>query len=989
MVERDVGQARSVAVCPQPPGLCAVPMSRGGGLGDTVRMWRSVLLLVCLSLPCAARDALASTLPGQPLQQRFGVEQHEGEPASHAVLGLADGRVLIANGRGVLQFDGSYWDLLELPGLSPARDIHQGPDGRLYVGGYDQFGFLEADRGGRFSYVDLRDEFGVGGEQATFGVIWELASNSRGVYFRSDEEIFFYGLAGERERWPTGPEHRRLFAAGDLLYTRIEGRGFGTLGGAGFELVAGGERFAQRPLSLVFPRPDGLLLISEEGCFLADQSGIRALPSDADEVLRQRPPSSGLQLSDGSYLLGTDVGDLIHLDAQLTLRAVHPLGPYAVLGLGRDREGGVWAASEGELVRLQLPSPWSKFGFRDGLRGAPRDTAYSQGALWVATSSGVFRSALREGEVRFELAIETALEATALLATDDGLLVADREGVLWQRGGAAARRIATIASTFDMIQSTEHPGRIFVLGETEVLVLQSTADNWTVAQRWPLDGVGNSTLIERDAQTIWIDDWRGPPQRWRIDPDSAELLERQRVDESTGLEWDRSLGSVLFELDDQLYVASGQRVFRSDGERFLPFPGAPFALFERPFDMGLAQTPYGDFAYGERQLFRRLPGTDDWQLATPGSSVARGFFDLQMDRDGKLRIKTWSGVLQFDPETAEPPLVPLAVTLGGWRLRSADGRAEELSAGPALALRMEKGDALSFDFSMPTMEPGVSFRYRIDDGSDRGWSDWSAASRPALILRSPPPGNYRLAIEGRTRSGRIGEPLALSFRVLPRWYQTTWARVLAVCAGLLLLLALAQLVARLRYRQVHAANRLLEARITERTAELESANQKLAELATEDSLTKVANRRAMEQALSREWERCGELGQPLGLIMIDVDHFKQFNDEHGHLEGDKQLIRVAQTLAGMVHPVRELLARFGGEEFAVILPGYTLEAVNERAETMRTAFDGGAFPTTVSIGIASEVPGPGRTPTHLLREADSALYRAKRQGRNRVAGPPA
>nr|WP_282452909.1 GGDEF domain-containing protein [Lysobacter sp. CAU 1642] len=281
------------------------------------------------------------------------------------------------------------------------------------------------------------------------------------------------------------------------------------------------------------------------------------------------------------------------------------------------------------------------------------------------------------------------------------------------------------------------------------------------------------------------------------------------------------------------------------------------------------------------------------------------------------------------------------------------------------------------------MEPGVEFRQRID-GLDGSWSEWSPARRPALTLRAPGPGEYLLRVEGRTRNGRLGEPLAFAFAVRPAWWQTPWARIGLGCAVLLLLLLGAQLLARLRYRQFRAANRRLEAKIAERTLELKQANAKLAELATEDSLTGVANRRALEQAMAREWERCAELRQPLSLVMIDVDHFKQFNDQHGHLEGDQQLVRVAEKLDEMVRPVRELLARFGGEEFAVVLPGTHLEEAIQRAEAMRASFDHPGFPTTVSVGVASEVPAAGRTPTDLLRDADTALYAAKRQGRNRV-----
>jgi diguanylate cyclase (GGDEF)-like protein len=123
---------------------------------------------------------------------------------------------------------------------------------------------------------------------------------------------------------------------------------------------------------------------------------------------------------------------------------------------------------------------------------------------------------------------------------------------------------------------------------------------------------------------------------------------------------------------------------------------------------------------------------------------------------------------------------------------------------------------------------------------------------------------------------------------------------------------------------------------------------------------------------------------PLALVMIDVDHFKQFNDRHGHLEGDQQLRWVAQQLSHGVHPVRELLARFGGEEFSLVLPGLHLDEAVARAERLRQRFSQPDSPLTVSLGVAAEVPEAGSDPSMLLRRADTALYRAKRRGRNRV-----
>ena len=162
------------------------------------------------------------------------------------------------------------------------------------------------------------------------------------------------------------------------------------------------------------------------------------------------------------------------------------------------------------------------------------------------------------------------------------------------------------------------------------------------------------------------------------------------------------------------------------------------------------------------------------------------------------------------------------------------------------------------------------------------------------------------------------------------------------------------------------------------------SNRKLSELATEDSLTGVANRRALEQALLREWERCRELRQPLTVVMLDVDHFKQYNDVHGHLAGDQQLVRVARMLSTHVRPVRELLARFGGEEFALVLPGTSIDDAMQRAEAMRRSFGGGDPGPTISLGVASIEPSGRFVPDDLIRAADMALYAAKRAGRNRV-----
>lgn len=136
--------------------------------------------------------------------------------------------------------------------------------------------------------------------------------------------------------------------------------------------------------------------------------------------------------------------------------------------------------------------------------------------------------------------------------------------------------------------------------------------------------------------------------------------------------------------------------------------------------------------------------------------------------------------------------------------------------------------------------------------------------------------------------------------------------------------------------------------------------------------------------MSREWARCSEQGLPLAALMIDVDQFKRYNDHHGHLEGDRVLIDVAALLrTGIKMPV-EVLARYGGEEFTLLLPGAKLEFAMDRAESLRDVVERARVGVTISIGVAVVYPGPDNAPVALLRLADTALYEAKRLGRNRV-----
>ena len=319
-------------------------------------------------------------------------------------------------------------------------------------------------------------------------------------------------------------------------------------------------------------------------------------------------------------------------------------------------------------------------------------------------------------------------------------------------------------------------------------------------------------------------------------------------------------------------------------------------------------------------------------------------------------MATARGVAVIDPRAnirndVPPPVRVEEVLIDG--VRAGEGPLRVPAGAQRLELR----------YTAPSLRAPelVTFRYLLE-GYDRDWV--AAGTNRVATYTKLAPGSYTFRVTARNEDGvpSIGEA-ALALVVEPRWFETWWARLLALG----LLAAALWGIVRLRVAALHARHAELEAIVAERTGslreereraeaasrQLADANVRLRALSYLDGLTGVANRRRFDEALADACASANERGAPLSLVLIDLDHFKKLNDSQGHQEGDEALRSVAALLAERTAAQGGLAARFGGEEFAWLLPGVAPERARSEAETLR-----GTIRKIADVGTHDILNGP-------------------------------
>lgn len=673
--------------------------------------------------------------------------------------------------------------------------------------------------------------------------------------------------------------------------------------------------------------------------------------------------------------------------------------------LADDREGNLWIGYQSGVIRLSA-SPFRRFGALDGLVDGPVWSYFEDVVerVWVGTDD---QGAFRQSGGRFE---QTLSPQMLPHATVNGFLH-DRHDRLWV---ATMRGVAWFG--WPDLEPLEVPPE---LPDVHVLGITEDADGrvWLAARPglyWWREGelqqidvgrdqsetLANDVLADRQGR-IWVATDRGV---FRGDAESM-----QAVGLDAGLA--EYTASTLFEFDGTVWAALGGPMARFDGDRVRIYDGhglgtslGSFLAVDREQNLwsttheGIQRihlSQFDEIDRGERErfdieVFGRL--TDPVIAQCSGGQGQVGLFQA---RQQALWCPTLNGALRLDLTRAiESPTPPLA------RLRAVRSGGEpyrlEFASQAALTLPASARD-LEVEFSgLHFRHPeGVRYRFRLH-GFDSDWQE--AGRRRSAFYTNLAPGDYRFEVFAYTeRGGESDIPAVVELHFTPRLHETTGFRLLMLVAMSLLLYGLW----RLSVRQLRRRQMLLEAMVRDRTRQLDDANRQLRRASLTDPLTGLHNRRYLTEHLppniaqvDRAWsEKVRPDHNDIIFLMIDLDHFKRINDNHGHRVGDEVLRQFAELLVDQVRE-SDYVIRLGGEEFLVVARNTERDQAQAHARRIMQAvreysflIDDTRLACTCSVGISS-YPALISQPRALSWEAvmelaDAATYLAKEEGRDR------
>ncbi|RDC65499.1 ligand-binding sensor domain-containing protein [Adhaeribacter pallidiroseus] len=857
---------------------------------------------------------------GVPFINNFTQKNYKASPQNGAIVQDNRGVLFFGNNYGFLEYDGNRWRLVELPNKTIVRSLAKDNKGRIYVGGQNDFGYLQPDAQGQMSYVSLKPL--IPQKYKEFEDVWDIYPTKEGVYFATSAGL--YRLQNNQVNYypaPTG-QGGSSFYVQEQLFMRVPGKGIYEFKNGRATFIPNSEALAPYNIVDMLPFTDNriLMVTMEHGIFVYDgYSSFKPWKTPAEDFFKKNRLSCAIALANG-YAIGSTLGGLLLLDQngnpQKLLNRENGLQNSHIQHIYQDNSGNLWLGLNNGIDYVEINSPFTLFNAKNGVPGTGYASFLHAGKMYLGTNDGLYckKWPTEESPLHpepFQLVAGTQGQVNNIQQIHDKALLAHHNGP-FELINDQAVRISEHTGTWLFLALKSHPGYVLCGTYNNLLLYKLEAGNLVFVRQ--IAGFKESSrIMEEDAAgNIWISHVYKGIYKLKLSANLDKVENLKFYDARHG--FPSNLFINVYKINNQLvftgekgiYQYNPQKDYFEENEEFSKYfdKNKPVRKliqdregniwFAAGDEMGVLQKR-GDGTYTlEKKIFNKLQGR-----------LVAGFEHIAAYNPTTVIIGTNEGFVRYNPtfslnkkpENAFSTLIRQVEITGGTRdslltagaylVKGVTTTIQPTGKMPHLPYRL---NSLRFTYSATAYEESDKMQYQYFlEGYDKNWSAWTVATQKEYTNLVE--GTYVFHVRGQDIYNKTGTEATYTFTVSPPWYRTGWAYAAYIIIGVSLLLLLKKII---EQREKKERERLQQEQ--EKALRLQEAQHAEQVLKAEKEIIKLNNDK-LENELQHKNK---ELASSAMHVTQSLDSIQRLKDQL-----QETMIRISDGEA--LHQLRKLL----------------------------------------------------------------------------------
>ena len=794
-----------------------------------------------------------------PTAEHYTIYDYHAHPQNWAVVQDDIGRVYVANTKGVLEYDGNTWKLIELPNLASVTALTKGKDGKVYVGAASEIGYLDSDSIGNKIYVSLLDKMTE--QDKKFSTIWKVFSTSEGIVFQSFEKIFWYKNGKFKIISPNSAFHLAFqikdskeetdessTTKNSKLFVREWGKGLHSLTSKGVEFIAGSELFADEKIYAILPqKTEQYFVITEQkGIYTYNQHiGFTPFETSSDSLLKSSQVYCGIQLADGNFAIGTRLAGILVFDSNFNylykISSKNGLKDDRVAYLYEDSNKQLWAALSNGIAYIDVASSFRYFDKNTDInRNILSISPPYKESLYVGTVQGIFKSnSNKAGTIKeFNLLPYSERETWKLGIYKDILLGAQNPGIAWiEKRGVEELLAASNPFIQDFVLLKNDTSHLIAASVEGLLLLKWENNHWIFVDKIKGFSGAATKIIQDDNNDFWVSDYNRGIFRFNLSSDFLTLTHSEFFGKLNGLP--KNQGNHVFELNGKAIFGTLEGIYNFSENTFAPHPvfeklieKKAITIFEKDKKDNLwivTQNEQNKFSSSQTLLIQLKKTDSGYQrYDAPFYKIKQIVQAIRPIDDNLVLIGTNEGLISYNPLNTIADKQPFSVFITQIEHSSAKdsvlfatdfilNQQNNLSEDKKVKLPYEL-NSLRFSFGSSFFEQRSEVYYQTKlEPLDKNWSAWTTETQDKFTNLSE--GDYIFHLKAKNLYGVESEEVVFKFTIKTPWFR----HPLFYLACVLILGFVVQYGVKIYTKRLQSEKNLLENTVRERTEDMRQA----------------------------------------------------------------------------------------------------------------------------------------------------------------------